>query len=140
MRFNKGIYVPEGWALLPMKRRIRFLYGEALAADDRNGGDVDVFGSNGPFDRHMCANTLAPCIIVGRKGSYGKIQYSEKAVFAVDTTFVVDRRSTECDLRFLYHLLSVLGLDELSDDTAIPGLSREKAYFSKCPIPPLDTQ
>jgi len=61
-------------------------------------------------------------------------------VFAVDTTFVVDQRHTQADLRYLFHLLGIMGLDELSDDTAVPGLSREKAYQSLAPLPPLETQ
>ena len=141
MRLHENISLPKDWRLAPLKRLTRFGYGDALAADDRDpNGSIKVYGSNGPFDQHSAANTLGPCIIVGRKGSYGKCQYSEDPVFAVDTTFVVDRRHTEADLRYLFHLLGSLGLDELSDDTAVPGLSREKAYQSFIPIPPLETQ
>jgi type I restriction enzyme, S subunit len=116
MRFNGGIEVPLGWDLVPLKRIARFGYGEALTSDSREAGNIKVYGSNGPFDQHSSSNTLSPCIIVGRKGSYGKVQFSTKRVFAVDTTFVVDRRYTSPDLRFLYYLLGILGLDELSDD------------------------
>lgn len=140
MKFNGGMEVPGGWSFLPLKRFARFAYGDALPADTREAGSINVYGSNGPFDRHNAANTLGPCIIVGRKGSYGKVQYSEEPVFAVDTTFVLDRRFTSADLRFLYYLLDAMGLDELSDDTAVPGLSREKAYQTLAPLPPPETQ
>lgn len=40
----------------------------------------------------------------------------------------------------MFYLLGNLGLDTLSDDTAVPGLSREKAYQTLVPIPPLETQ
>ena len=140
MKFNAGIHVPDGWQFLPLKRITRFGYGDALSSDEREKGGVMVYGSNGPFDEHSASNTLGPCIIIGRKGSYGKLNYSNGPVFAVDTTFVVDRSHTHADLRFLYYLLSTLGLDELSDDTAVPGLSRAKAYQSLSPLPPLDTQ
>lgn len=135
MRLNEGFNVPTGWDALSLKRIARFGYGDALASDDREPGDVKVFGSNGAFDTHSQANTLSPCIIVGRKGSYGKLQYSEEPVFAVDTTFIIDRRYTTAHLRYLYYMLGVLGLDELSDDTAVPGLSRAKAYRALCPVP-----
>ena len=32
----------------------------------------------------------SPAIIVGRKGSYGKVNWTDEACFASDTTFVVD--------------------------------------------------
>jgi type I restriction enzyme S subunit len=83
---------------------------------------------------------LAPCLIIGRKGSYGKIQFSDREVFAVDTTFIADRRHTSQNIRFLFYLLEALGLDKISDDTAVPGLSREKAYSALSPLPPLDIQ
>ncbi|MBN2701480.1 MAG: restriction endonuclease subunit S [Methylothermaceae bacterium] len=140
MRLNAGIDVPDLWQFLPLKRITRFGYGDALASDAREKGGIKVYGSNGPFDEHSEANTLGPCIVVGRKGSYGKFNYSDYPVFAVDTTFIIDRRHTDADLRFLYYLLSILGLDELSDDTAVPGLSRQKAYQALCPLPPLDIQ
>ena len=127
--------------MVPLKRITRFGYGDALAADARiQGGPVEVYGSNGPFDTHSAANTLAPCLIIGRKGSYGKVQFSDREVFAVDTTFIADRRHTSQNIRFLFYLLEALGLDKISDDTAVPGLSREKAYSALSPLPPLDIQ
>ena len=140
MRISVGMKIPEGWQLLPLKRITRFGYGDALASDERERRGVKVYGSNGPFDEHSKANTLAPCIIVGRKGSYGKLNFSHDPVFAVDTTFVIDQRHTSADLRFLYYSLGILGFDELSDDIAVPGLSREKAYQALSLLPPLDTQ
>ena len=77
MRLNGGIVIPPGWGFAPLKRLTRFGYGEAISADERDPmGTVKVYGSNGPFDQHSAANTFGPCIIVGRKGSYGKCQYS----------------------------------------------------------------
>ena len=140
MKFNAGIDVPKGWQLIPLKRFAQFGYGETLVSEARGQGEIKVYGSNGPYDKHSKPNTLSPCIIIGRKGSHGKLNYSEEPVFATDTTFLLDRRHTLADLRFLYYLLSILGLDELSDDTAIPGLSRRKAYQALSPLPPLDTQ
>ena len=140
MMLNAGIEVPKSWQLVPLKRITRFGYGEALTSDKREQGRIKVYGSNGHFDEHSKANTLGPCIIIGRKGSYGKLNYSDDPVFAVDTTFILDRRYTCANLRFLYYLLGTLGLDELSDDTAVPGLSRRKAYQALSPLPPLDAQ
>ena len=79
----------------------------------------------------------APCLIVGRKGSFGKVNYSADAVFAIDTTFVIDARYTQADLRWLYYTLHWARLDTISKDSAIPGLDREDAYarvIGLCPI------
>ena len=99
-----------------------------------------MFGSNGPVGSHISANTKAPCIIVGRKGSFGKVNYSCTPVFAIDTTFFIDSRYTSADIRWLYYLLGWLRLDDISRDSAVPGLNREESYRRLIPIPSLAEQ
>ena len=40
---------------------------------------------------HSSANTLSPTIIVGRKGSLGKVQYSDVPCFVIDTAYFIDQ-------------------------------------------------
>ena len=115
-------------------------YGDSLPADTRREGNIAVYGSNGPVGMHATANTIAPCIVVGRKGSFGKVHYSLQAVFAIDTTFYIDRRKCSSDLSWLSRILEWLRLDGVSRDSAVPGLSREDAYERRIPIPPLEEQ
>jgi type I restriction enzyme S subunit len=61
-------------------------------------------------------------------------------VFAIDTTYFVDESRTTANLRWLYYALSSLGLDGLSEDVGVPGLSREKAYEQRLLYPPPATQ
>ena len=132
--------IPAHWAALPIKRICRLCYGKSLASDDRENGDVVVFGSNGPVGTHNRANTHAPCVIVGRKGSFGKVNYSTDEVFTIDTAFVVDARFTRGNLRWLYYTLQCARLDTISKDSAIPGLAREDAYAHEIAVGPLDEQ
>ena len=122
-------------ALTTLKHVARFAYGDALALEARSEGAVPVFGSNGITGRHAVPNTLGPAIIVGRKGSFGKVTWTEAAGFCIDTAYYIDRRSTNANLRWLYWALQTLGLDQHSEDTGVPGLSREKAYQAKVRLP-----
>src|SRR5690606_8384584 len=90
----------------------------------------------GPVGVHDRANTLAPCLVIGRKGSFGKVNYSAAPVFAIDTTFFVDRRATRANLRWLYYALMDARLDAATKDSAIPGLDREDAYARVLCVPP----
>ena len=128
--------VPEHWEVRRLKQVCRFTYGDSLPTDLRNPGDVPVFGSNGIVGTHLEGNTKAPCIVIGRKGSFGKVNFSFEPVFAIDTTYFIDDRNTNADLRWLYFLLGWLNLDTVSKDSAVPGLSREDAYQELLPLPP----
>lgn len=132
--------IPKHWDVRRLKQVCQLAYGDSLGPEYRNEGDVPVFGSNGRFGTHCIANTLQPVIVIGRKGSFGKINFSKSRVFATDTTYFIDRRHTSCDLRWLYYALQTLRLDEITKDSAVPGLAREDAYASLLAVPPVAEQ
>ena len=128
------------WPQAKLKHVARLGYGESLPREEQANASVPVFGSNGQFSSFSSANTAGPAIIVGRKGSYGKVNWSEEPCFATDTTFFVDHSTTQNDLRWLYWLLQTLELDEGSEEAAVPGLNRETAYSKEVFVPPLSVQ
>ena len=132
--------VPANWEIRRLKQICRLEYGDALAAEVRKDGVVPVLGSNGPVGLHNSANTKAPCIVIGRKGSFGKVNYSDNPVFAIDTTFFVDDRFSSADIRWLFFLFGWLRLDEITRDSAVPGLERKHAYQKLVMVPPLPEQ
>ena len=132
--------VPAHWEVRKLNRVCRFAYGDTLVSEQRIEGDVPVFGSNGALDWHVEANTLAPVIVVGRKGSFGQVSFSPRAVYAIDTTYLIDQRSTGSYLRWLYYALLCADLADTSMDSAVPGLSREHAYGKYLPLPNREDQ
>lgn len=125
---------------LRLKHIARLQYGDALSTESRQSGDVFVYGSNGPIGEHNERNTLSPAIIVGRKGSFGKITWAENGGFCIDTAYYVDARHIRGDIRYIFYLLHSLGLDTLSKDSAVPGLDRVDALNSAVPQTDLVTQ
>jgi type I restriction enzyme S subunit len=132
--------VPEHWEVRRLKSICRLAYGDALAEGAREDGITPVFGSNGRVGYHSSANTSAPCIVIGRKGSFGKVNFSYQPVFAIDTTFFVDDRNSAANLRWLFYLLGLLRLDQVSRDSAVPGLAREDAYTRAIAAPTFEEQ
>ena len=128
------------WARAKLKYVTRLDYGETLPRDEPQDGAFRVFGSNGPFASFSRANTRAPAIIIGRKGSYGKVNWTKEPCFASDTTFFIDESTSQNHLRWLYWLLQTLQLDEGTDEAAVPGLNRETAYARDVLVPPLSLQ
>ncbi|TKS57982.1 MAG: hypothetical protein EWM72_03338 [Nitrospira sp.] len=132
--------LPPDWKRDRLKDRVRFAYGDSLAAENRNDGSVKVFGSNGVVGVHDRAITKGRTIIIGRKGSFGKVTWSDEPCFPIDTTFFVDSSQTQEELRWLFYALEDLQLDTVNFDSAVPGLSREMAYSLPLAYPPLPEQ
>lgn len=118
----------------------RLAYGDPLPKDELIEGQYKVFGSNGPYATINYANTQSPAIIVGRKGSYGKLNWSVEECFASDTTFYIDNSCTNHHLRWLYFVLQTLKLDEGSSEAAVPGLNRDFVYEQAIPLPSVNQQ
>jgi type I restriction enzyme S subunit len=132
--------IPGHWQTCALKRVCRLCYGDALPSDGRMPGPVPVYGSNGRVGWHTTPNTDGCCLIIGRKGSFGKVTYSARPSFAIDTTYFVDHRHTSNYLRWLYYALLWAGLDDCSRDSAVPGLDKDDANSRMIPLPSLQEQ
>jgi type I restriction enzyme S subunit len=125
--------VPAHWKCLKLKRVTSLAYGDSFNVRADTDGDFNTYGSNGIIGKHHLSNVNVPGIIIGRKGSFGKINYSNEPCFAIDTTFYIDNKITKENIRWLYYCLQILGLDKFSKDSAVPGLSRESVYDKDIP-------
>ena len=125
--------IPRHWNLSMLKYTARLVYGDTLISENREEGVVPVYGSNGIIDTHSSANTLSPAIVVGRKGSLGKIQYSDVPCFVIDTAYYIDRRTSHVTLRWLYYVLQALKLERFRN-SVLPGLNRESAEGQYVPL------
>jgi type I restriction enzyme S subunit len=133
------VTLPEGWADARLGDVVELKYGKALPEKDRSSGAIAVYGSNGVVGSHTVSITAGKTIIVGRKGSAGKVHVSSVACFPIDTTYYVDEFSS-LKAGFAAILFNSLDLDKLDRATAVPGLNREDAYRLNVTIPPLPEQ
>jgi len=113
-------------------------YGSGLISQDRIVGKYPVLGSNGIVGYHNEFLIEGPSIIVGRKGSAGKITWVEENNYPIDTTFWV--KLNNGDLKFIYFKLLQLNLEKLALGSGVPGLSRNNVYDLKTNLPSLPTQ
>lgn len=118
---------------------LELAYGKSLPAKFRSGDGYPVYGSNGEIGKHKQKLVNGPFIIVGRKGSYGEITWSDSSGWPIDTTYYVVLK-IKSNLKFIFYLLQTLGLNQLNRSTAIPGLNREDAYKLKINLPSIQEQ
>lgn len=129
-----------GWRVARVGEICTFNYGKALPESARKGGGTPVFGSNGVVGFHDSSITSGKTIVIGRKGSFGEVHYSEVPSWPIDTAYFVDEASTEQDIRWLFYRLGCLGLNKMNKAAAVPGLNREDAYRQEILLPPLPEQ
>ena len=115
-------------------------YGSALPESNRIQGEYPVMGSNGRVGFHNKYLVESPSIIVGRKGSAGKITWMDKNCYPIDTTFYVKLREIQFHLKLIYYALQRLNLESLAGGTGVPGLNRNEVYSKILFLPPLSDQ
>lgn len=118
---------------VPLSTLLKLEYGKALPAGVRRPGATPVYGSGGIVGRHDKPLVTGPGIIVGRKGTAGSVQWSQRAFFPIDTTFYVTNVSVP--MVFAYFVLRSLRLDSMNSDSAVPGLNRNTAMSQMVPLP-----
>lgn len=106
---------------------INLEYGFSLPDSVRKPGQIPVFGSNGQVGFHNVSSCLGPGIIIGRKGSVGKICWSAEPFWPIDTTYYVTSKKT-FEFRWLYWTLLHCDLAKLNSSTGVPGLNRNDVY------------
>jgi restriction endonuclease S subunit len=107
--------------------------------DNFLSGEYPVMGSNGISGYHNEYLVEAPTIIVGRKGSAGKVVYVEKNCFPIDTTFYV-KLILPCVFKYVYYVLLNLELEKMIKGIGVPGINRNDIYQIQIPVPPLPVQ
>jgi len=128
------------WKITELGDVCKFNYGKGLPKRKRINGIYPVYGSGGIVDYNKEYYIEGPGIIVGRKGTIGSVYFEKRKFFPIDTVFYIEENKSVYNIRFLYYLLSNLGLNRLNSDAAVPGLNRNIAYQQKILLPALDVQ
>ena len=122
--------VPDGWEKKTIGELAPFQYGKALKKDDRIPGLFPVYGSSGIVGSHEKALVTGPAIIVGRKGNVGSVYWSKDDFHPIDTVYFIEPE--HCTIHLYYSLLS---MQFINTDVAVPGLNRDFAHSRKLLIP-----
>ena len=117
----------DGWFKTTVGEYSPFVYGKAIKKDDQRTTGIPVYGSNGIYTYSDSALVQQHAVIIGRKGSVGKVHLSAEKCWISDTAFYVIKDSLD-ESYFVYYLLSSLGLENMNTDAAVPGLNRDNAH------------
>ncbi len=117
---------------------IELHYGKGLKTEERAGSGYPVVGSSGIIDHHTEFLVKGPGIVIGRKGTLGKVIYLWDNFHPIDTTYYVKSKVESAGLLYEYFLLKTIGFEDMNTDSAVPGLNRDIALSTEIKIPPED--
>jgi type I restriction enzyme S subunit len=116
-------------------------YGKGLRDYKSNQGSYRVYGTNGAIGWHTEALCKHAGIIIGRKGAYRGVHYSDKPFYVIDTAFYLKPKSNaEIDLKWAYYELLTKDINSMDSGSAIPSTTRESFYQLPVKKPPIEEQ
>lgn len=130
------------WIPKKLEDEIEICYGKGLPGIKRNPrGKYPVYGSNGIIDRSDEYLVDEPTIVIGRKGSAGKVTLAQENCYPIDTTYYVRIKSpSKLNLKFLYYTLLHLDLERIAQTGPVPGIGRSELYRLQFLQPPIEVQ
>ena len=115
---------------------LQLVYGKALKDEIRTGSGFPVVGSSGIVGYHAEYLVNGPGIVIGRKGTLGKVNYLFQNFYPIDTTYYIQSKISSNGLFYEYFLLKTLNFE--NSDSAVPGLNRDIALSEEIKLVPLE--
>ena len=116
-------------------------YGKPVVDKECTDGYVPVFGTNGQIGTsHLAPLCNHPSIIVGRKGAYRGVHYSDKPFSVIDTAFYIELLNDIVDIKWLYYKLLTYDINSMDSGSAIPSTDRYQIYSLPIDVPSINTQ
>lgn len=120
---------------------LTFEYGKPVSDKNATDGDVPVYGTNGQIGTsHLPPLCKIPSFIVGRKGAYRGVHYSEKPFSVIDTAFYAMPLSDKVNLKWAYYKFLTYDINRMDSGSAIPSTDRYELYKIPIDLPNLETQ
>ena len=131
-RISNG--VPEGWERGPFESALVLQRGFDLPVQDREEGDVPIYGSTGINGFHSKAKVAGPGLVTGRSGTLGEVHYITGEYWPLNTALWVKefRRVTPL---FALFLMREMDLNQYNGGVSVPTLDRKTIHRAEILIP-----
>lgn len=114
-------------------------YGKSLKGYKEQTKGIKVFGTNGPIGYTKNALAKGPSVIIGRKGAYRGVHYTNESFYVIDTAFYLVPK-INMNMKWAYYELLLKDINSMDSGSAIPSTSRDDFYSLESYIPPINVQ
>lgn len=115
-------------------------YGKNQKKVLSEGGNIPIYGTGGLIGYATTALYDKPSVLIGRKGTIGKVKYVEHPFWTVDTLFYTIVNTDIVLPKYLYYVMSLMDLNNYNEGTTIPSLRTETLNRLEFDIPSLVEQ
>ncbi len=129
----------DGWEPCTIGDQLMLQRGFDITKGDQNEGSVPVVSSGGIKSFHDKAMVQSPGVVIGRKGTLGKVFYLGVDFWPHDTTLWVKDFKGNVP-RFVFYFFTGLDVKQLDSGAANPALNRNQVHPIKISWPPVSRQ
>lgn len=115
-------------------------YGKNQKKVLSENGNIPIYGTGGLMGYATTALCDKPSVLIGRKGTIGKVKYVEHPFWTVDTLFYTIVNTDIVLPKYLYYVMSLIDLNNYNEGTTIPSLRTETLNRLEFDIPSLVEQ
>ena len=119
---------------------VKIKYGKNQKHVVSDEGKIPIYGTGGIMGYATEFLYDKPSVLIGRKGTIGKVKYADHPFWTVDTLFYTEVNDEIVLPMFLFYLMSQLDLNVYNEGTTIPSLRTETLNRLEFSIPPLPIQ
>ena len=112
-------------------------YGKNQKKVLSENGNIPIYGTGGLMGYATTALYDKPSVLIGRKGTIGKVKYVEHPFWTVDTLFYTIVNTDIVLPKYLYYVMSLMDLNNYNEGTTIPSLRTETLNRLEFDIPSL---
>lgn len=115
-------------------------YGKNQKKVLSDNGTIPIYGTGGLMGYATEALYNKPSVLIGRKGTIGRVKYVEHPFWTVDTLFYTIVNEDIVIPKYLYYVMSQIDLNIYNEGTTIPSLRTETLNRLEFDIPSLEEQ
>ncbi len=103
-------------------------------------GTIPIYGTGGLMGYATESLYDKPSVLIGRKGTIGKVKYVNHPFWTVDTLFYTVVNEEIVIPKYLYYVMSQIDLNKYNEGTTIPSLRTETLNRIEFDIPSIANQ
>ena len=130
---------PKSWSHRKLSDLVFFQRGFDITQAEQKPGDIPVISSSGISSYHAAFKAEGPGVVIGRKGTLGKVHFVDENYWPHDTT-LWSKDFKGNNPRFVYYFLQTLDFKRFDVGSSNPTLNRNHIHDLDVAIPPLPEQ